>query len=84
MKGDSNFVSPTFGINGGLSIIGTGSPQASDGKSGVLYSEGFILLIHHPNDFAVEAAPLTLIKLGTETYVNIAPTDLSCDDQVLN
>ncbi|XP_041786050.1 sodium channel protein Nach-like, partial [Anopheles merus] len=70
-------------MHGGLSVIGTGYPQASDGKSGALYSEGFMLMIHHPHDFAVEASPLTLIRLGKETFVNVLPTDSRCSEQVL-
>ncbi|XP_058827422.1 sodium channel protein Nach-like [Topomyia yanbarensis] len=77
------FAVNTFGMHGGLSIIGTGFPQASDGKSGALYSEGFMLMIHHPHDFAVEAAPLTLLRLGTETFVSVTPTDSRCSAQVM-
>lgn len=96
------FAVNTYGIHGGLSVIGTGYPQASDGKSGALYSEGFMvclvlvkwkwlllssrsfqLMIHHPHDFAVEAAPLTLLKLGTETFISVSPTDSRCSSQVL-
>uniref|UniRef100_A0A182K6C4 Uncharacterized protein n=1 Tax=Anopheles christyi TaxID=43041 RepID=A0A182K6C4_9DIPT len=77
------FVVNTYGMHGGLSVIGTGYPQASDGKSGALYSEGYMLMIHHPHDFAVEASPLTLIRLGKETFVNVLPTDSRCSEQVL-
>ncbi|EAT45221.1 AAEL003470-PA [Aedes aegypti] len=77
------FAVNTFGVHGGLSVIGTGYPQASDGKSGALYSEGFMLMIHHPHDFAVESAPLTLLKLGTETFISVSPTDSRCSSQVL-
>ncbi|XP_049294922.1 sodium channel protein Nach-like [Anopheles funestus] len=99
------FVANTYGMHGGLSVIGTGYPQASDGKSGALYSEGFMvgydrrliipvqganvislsnkLMIHHPHDFAVEASPLTLIRLRKETFVNVLPTDSRCSEQVL-
>uniref|UniRef100_A0A182IT54 Amiloride-sensitive sodium channel n=1 Tax=Anopheles atroparvus TaxID=41427 RepID=A0A182IT54_ANOAO len=77
------FAVNTYGIHGGLSVIGTGYPQASDGKSGALYSEGFMLMIHHPHDFAVEASPLTLLRLGKETFVNVLPTDSRCSEQVL-
>ncbi|XP_052873492.1 sodium channel protein Nach-like [Anopheles cruzii] len=73
----------TYGMHGGLSVIGTGYPQASDGKSGALYSEGFMLMVHHPHDFAVEDAPLTLLRLGKETFVNVLPTDSRCSEQVL-
>lgn len=39
------FVVNTYGMHGGLSVIGTGYPQASDGKSGALYSEGFMVSV---------------------------------------
>ncbi|XP_039438732.1 sodium channel protein Nach-like [Culex pipiens pallens] len=77
------FAVNTYGIHGGLSVVATGFPQASDGKSGALYSEGFMLMIHHPHDYAVEAAPLTLLRLGTETFVSVTPTDSRCSEQVL-
>lgn len=77
------FATNFFGVNGGLSVIGTGKPQASDGKSGALYSEGFEIMIHHPMDFAVESAPTILIGLGKETHVTVSPIHSSCSDQVL-
>lgn len=40
------FAVNTFGVHGGLSVIGTGYPQASDGKSGALYSEGFMVRLY--------------------------------------
>ncbi|XP_035787391.1 sodium channel protein Nach-like [Anopheles albimanus] len=84
VKGDQvPYAINTYGIHGGLSVVGTGYPQASDGKSGALYSEGFMLMIHHPHDFAVEASPLTLLRLGKETFVNVLPTDSRCSEQVL-
>ena len=82
-ENDSVIAANTYGIHGGVSIIGTGSPQASDGKSGAIYSEGFMLMIHHPNDFAVEASPLTLLKLGRETFVSVYPTDMKTSEQAL-
>lgn len=42
------FASNTFGIYGGLSVIGTGRPQIADGKSGVFFSAGFS--VKHTND----------------------------------
>lgn len=39
------FAVNTYGIHGGLSVVATGFPQASDGKSGALYSEGFMVAI---------------------------------------
>ncbi|XP_053686211.1 sodium channel protein Nach-like [Sabethes cyaneus] len=77
------FAVNTYGIHGGLSVIGTGFPEASDGKSGALYSEGLMLMIHHPHDFAVEGAPLTLLGLGSETFISVSPTDSRCSEQVM-
>jgi acid-sensing ion channel, other len=73
----------SFGVNGGLSVIGTGRPQASDGKSGAVYSEGFVVLVHHSNDFAVESAPTTYLPLSAETFIDVQPIHSSCSDQVL-
>lgn len=64
-------------------IAPLGRPQASDGKSGATYSEGFVLLVHHPHDFAVESAPTVYLPLLKETFVDIHPTYSSCSDQVL-
>ena len=61
----------------------SGRPQASDGKSGAVYSEGFVLLAHHPNDFPVESAPTTYLELSKETFVDIQPIHSSCSEQVL-
>lgn len=60
-----------------------GRPQASDGLSGAIYSEGFVVIVHHPNDFAVEQAPTTYIGLDRETFIDIQPVYSSCADQVL-
>jgi amiloride-sensitive sodium channel len=80
---DSVVAANTYGIHGGLSVIGTGAPQASDGKSGAIYSEGFVLMVHHPNDFAVEAHPMVLVKLNRETFVSVYPTDIRTSEQAL-
>lgn len=77
------FVAKNFGINGGLSIIGTGRPQPSDGKSGAIYSEGFEIITHHTNDFAVESASTVFLELSQETFIDVQPTHTSCSDQVL-
>lgn len=52
--------------------------------NGVLSRPPFQSLIHHPNDFAVESAPTTLLKTGTETFIAIYPTDSRCSSQVLD
>lgn len=60
-----------------------GRPQASDGKSGAVYGEGFVVLVHHPNDFAVESHPTTYLAFEKETFIDIQPLYSSCTDQVL-
>lgn len=42
----------------------------------------FQLIIHHPNDYATEDAPFVLLEIGTETYIDIYPTDSRCTKQV--
>lgn len=83
IEGDEVFSSNYFGINGGLNVIGTGRPQASDGKSGAIYSEGFVAIVHHPFDFAVESAPTAMLQLGKETFMDVQPIYTSCSNQVL-
>lgn len=39
----SLFKTDTIGILGGLTTVLTGAPQISDGKSGALYSDGFVV-----------------------------------------
>lgn len=39
------FSSNTFGVKGGLTIIGTGFPEISDGKSGIIFSAGFVVYL---------------------------------------
>lgn len=60
-----------------------GHPQISDGKSGAIYSAGFVLIVHHPNDFAVESAPTTYLQSSKEMWVDVEPTHSSCSAQVL-
>lgn len=48
------FVSNTFGIYGGLSVIGTGRPQIADGKSGVYFSAGFSVTLTTLQKFLYE------------------------------
>lgn len=74
---------PSFGTRGGLSIIGSGYPQAADLKSGGLFSSGFIMMIHHPKDFPVEGNPVKLIEIGVVTSVAVYPTLSQCTDDVL-
>lgn len=47
------------------------------------YSEGFVSIIHHSDDFAVQAQANVLIALGKETFVDVTPTYSSADDKVL-
>lgn len=64
----------TFGTRGGLSIIGSGWPQVADGKSGVLFSSGFMMLLHHPYDYPVEGNQMNLVEIGAVTSVAVYPT----------
>lgn len=41
------------------------------------------MIVHHPNDFAVEAAPATYVDLKKETFIDVQPIHSSCSDQVL-
>lgn len=66
--------STTFGTRGGLSIIGSGWPQVADGKSGVLFSSGFMMLLHHPFDYPVEGNQMNLVEIGAVTSVAVYPT----------
>lgn len=66
--------SATFGTRGGLSIIGSGWPQVADGKSGVLFSSGFMVLLHHPYDYPVEGNQMNLVEIGAVTSVAVYPT----------
>lgn len=77
------FYSPSFGVRGGLSIIGSGAPQVADGKSGALFSSGLIMLIHHPLDVPVEGNVVRLVEIGHITSVAVYPTLSYCDDEVL-
>lgn len=42
------------------------------------------LLIHHPNDFAVQSNFMTLLELNHESFVEVYGTVLTCTDEVLN
>lgn len=42
-----------------------------------------MLIVHHPNDFAVESAPTTYVELNRETFIDIQPIYSSCSEQVL-
>lgn len=73
----------TFGSGGGISLIGTGGPQLADGKSGIIFSAGFMLFVHHPFDYPVEASQMTFFGVGYETSVSVYPTVTLCTDEVL-
>lgn len=75
--------SPSFGTRGGLSIIGSAHPQVSDGKSGIFFSSGLMMLIHHPFDYPVEGNQMKLIEIGVVTSVAIYPILSHCSDDVL-
>lgn len=82
-NGFEAYHSTTFGTKGGLSIVGSGYPQVADGKSGVLFSSGFLMLIHYPEDFPAEVHQMKLIKIGYITSVAIYPTFSHCSSDVL-
>lgn len=76
--------SPSFGTKGGLSVIGSAYPQVADGKSGVLFSSGFIMLLHHPLDYPVEGNQMTLVEIGAVTSVAVYPTLMLSSTEVLS
>lgn len=41
------------------------------------------MIVHHPNDFAVESASTTYLPLFKETFVDAQPIHSSCSNQVL-
>lgn len=43
-----------------------------------------MLLVHHPNDFAVESAPTTYLQASRETWIDVKPIQSSCSNQVLD
>lgn len=76
------FRSPSFGTRGGLSIVGSGYPQVADGKSGALFSSGFVMLLHHPYDYPVEGNQQVFIEIGAVTSVAIYPTLYYASDDI--
>lgn len=80
---DTYFKVEGLDITGAITLIGSGEPEISDGKSGVLYSDGFMLLIHHPHDFAVFSHPIILVEIGRESYIELFATDLTCTAEVI-
>lgn len=79
----SPWMAHNFGISGGLNIIGTGGIQLSDGKNGVLFSAGYMLIVHHVLDFPSEANQVTLVKVGHETSIAVDSTVSDCSEDVL-
>lgn len=80
---DNYFTVNHIGMSSALTIILTGAPEISDGKSGALYSDGLILLVHHPREFAVEDDQVVLLEPGIEKFVEVYPTALTCSDETL-
>lgn len=73
----------SFGVRGGLSIIGTSLPHSNDGTSGLMLSDGFILLIHSPLDFPTEGLNTVLLEVGKITSIGIYPTISTVSTDVL-
>ncbi|XP_005175804.1 sodium channel protein Nach [Musca domestica] len=70
------FSSNTFGIDGGLSFIGV---EGSEHDT----STGLIVLVHHPMDFATEAASSVTITSNSESFIEISPTVQAASTEVI-
>ncbi|XP_063706201.1 sodium channel protein Nach-like [Culicoides brevitarsis] len=82
-SGGTSLQTDFMGDEGGLKVVLTGGPQISDGKSGVMYSDGFLLVIHHPNDFPVESNYVTLIEERHESFIQVYGTLFDSTSEVL-
>lgn len=71
----------TFSERGGLVVLGNTS--APDGRSGVLFSAGVVMLLHHPLDFPVDGNELQLVPLGASASVAVYTTLTHSSDEVL-
>lgn len=81
---DDNFFKVNYiGISNSITLLLTGAPQISDGKSGFLHSDGLVLLVHHPRDFAVQEDATVLLEQGVEKFVAIFPTALTCSEETM-
>lgn len=80
----SPYISNYFGIGSGLKLILTQRPQLTDGISGVLNSDGLIMLIHHPQIFSTESTHVILIKPMRENFVAVYPIITTCASNVLD
>lgn len=72
-----------FGVGSGLNIVLADYPQLSDGISGAIYSNGLMMLIHHPNDFPSETEQIMLIKPGRSNFIAVYPIITTCSSDVL-
>ncbi|KAL9915898.1 LOW QUALITY PROTEIN: pickpocket 6 [Glossina fuscipes fuscipes] len=70
------FAANTFGIDSGLSFIGVEGSERS-------LSTGLIIHVHHPMDFATEAAASVTITSNSESFIQILPTVQSASTEVL-
>ncbi|XP_061388998.1 sodium channel protein Nach [Musca vetustissima] len=70
------FSSNTFGIDGGLSFIGVEGSETDT-------STGLIVLVHHPMDFATEAASSVTITTNSESFIEISPTVQAASTEVI-
>lgn len=75
------FRAQTFGEHGGLFVLGSAYPP--DGRSGVLFSAGIVMLLHHPLDFPVDGNRLQLVPMGATTSVAVYTTLTHSSDEVL-
>lgn len=73
-----------FGVGSGLNVLLAGSSHLSDGITGAIYSDGMILLVHHPYEFVGETAAITLLRRSRETFVAIDPIITTVSSQVLD
>lgn len=72
----------SYGVRGGLSLIGTSFPHFNDGTSGNLFSDGFVLLMHSPYDFPTYDSIMTLLEVGKITSIGIYPTVTTLSNEV--
>lgn len=70
------FSSNTFGVDGGLSFVGVEGSEKD-------ISTGLIVLVHHPMDFATEAASSVTITSNSESFIEIIPTVQASSVEVL-
>lgn len=78
-----SFRATSFGPHGGLTVIGSARRLMPDGRSGVIFSRGFMTLMHRPFDYAVEGNQLNLLEVGAVTSIGVYVTLTNADASVL-